>query len=196
MEHTKKIQLYSLSELKQEQQEKAHSEWLSSHYEYFWWGKNAGVLCEFEQRFPVKIEDYEYGDFGRGFVRHSMRCDSKVSELSGIRLLSHLWNNHKWDLYEGKYYSSKGNKSRHSKIVLEPACLTGYCVGYDILKPMHNFMNKPDKHTTFEDLIKDCLNSWLESCEKDVEYSQSFEAFAEECEANSLEFYEDGRNYE
>jgi hypothetical protein len=196
----KEVKVYSYDELDSMAQATALNNWLSS-FDYSWGSDNKNTLDAFENIFPVKIRNFEYGGYrGNDGVNFVTTCDDEIDNLSGFRLATYLWNNYKNSIFKGKYYS-KGkwingqyvNKHRHSKIILDNSCvLTGYCMDDDILSPIYNFLKKPDKNTTFLDLLKDCFDSWISACNADYEYATSEEAFKESCEANEYEFYENG----
>ena len=57
---------------------------------------------------------------------------------------------------------------------------------------IYNFLNKPSENIDMNDLMNDCLNSWIESCKKDYEYQYSDEAIKEHLEINEYEFDKDG----
>ena len=65
-----------------------------------------------------------------------------------------------------------------------------------LLKPIYDFIAKPCKHTTFNDLINDCLNRWIHDCNNDYEYAHSFDAFKESCECNDYDFLINGEFYD
>ena len=87
---------------------------------------------------------------------------------------------------------------------------TGYCLDCDALDPLAYFAfgvewsdkekkrvagNRKlsiDNATTIEDLLRDCADSLFRSLQRDCEYNESMEAFAERCAANDYEFTEDG----
>jgi len=65
---------------------------------------------------------------------------------------------------------------------------------YAILKPILDFMAKPD-NTTFEELLQDCLNAWGKACQGEYEFQMSEEYIADAMEANEYDFTEDGKRY-
>lgn len=185
--------VYLFSELSDDAKENARNDFLSKGYENPYSGENLDSLKKFYDIFPVRQRGRNWGNF-------EMTCDDDISELSGIRLLKYIWNNYRGDLFKGKYYSTSGKwidgkyhyKCKHSKIQLDHCCvLTGYCMDDDILEPVYRFLNCPDD-TTFKELLQDCVNAWEKAVEKDEEYYQSVEYFAEICESNEYEFTEDG----
>lgn len=182
--------VYTYEELSDSAKEKALYEGRST-LDYSWADENKETLEAFCRIFPVKVRDWEYGGYGR-HISHYLTCDDDIAGLSGLRLHKYLWNNFRSSLFKGKYYSKAG-KSRHSRIILEACCvLTGYCVDDDILQPVYDFLKKPNNRTTFEDLMGDCLEAWLSSCDADFEAYFSEESMADIFAANDYEFYEDG----
>ena len=185
---TKQTTVYGITELPEEAQETAYYEWLNGHC-YFWADDNEKTLNAFVNVFPVKIKNWSYGgrEQGVNWEFAEPEYDYQICDMSGIRLLKYLYNNYFTDLFKGKYYH-KG-KSRHSRIIREHCCvLSGYCIDEDILQPIYDFLKKPCKNTTFEDLMGECLENWVIACAKDQEHSTSMEAFIEDCEANGMEF--------
>jgi hypothetical protein len=193
----KKIELtiYKLSELSENAQEKAYAEWLES-FEYLSADDNKECLDKFCKIFNVKVKKWEYGY--RNYIDFEFNVNSRISELSGQRLATYLWNHYELLIYSKKYYSvfAKGKyKSRHSRIKLEKySCpLTGYIIDNALLDKIWKFMDEPDKHRTFHDLIQEGLNNWIAECGKDYEQCQSFEAFSETSNANEWHYTEYGK---
>ena len=135
-----------------------------------------------------------------------MPCEDHISELTGQRLATYIWNNYR-EIWKGKYYSSTTvptgrttppmifYKFRHSKVLLEECCnLTGYCVDLDLLQPIFDFCKKPDSRT-FENLMNDCLNDWITACKNDYEATKEYDYIIEEMEANEYLFTKDGNQF-
>lgn len=190
-------EVFTINELSDSAKEKAHYDHCSND-SYAWAGDNEAVLKEFTKIFPVKITKWEYGN--QNYINFNFTDDEDIENLSGIRLLKYLHNNYYNELFKGKYFS-KGNyidgkyyyKSRHSKVIMSNSCvLTGYCIDDDILEPIYKFLKNPCKHTTFNDLLYDCLQSWVYACRNDFEAYYSMESFEETAEINNWEYYEDG----
>lgn len=195
------MKVYSVEELSERALSRAYDNWCMNS-DYPWGEENRKTLLEFERIFPIEVTDWQYGG-GYKYVRFNMTCEDEVAELEGVRLAKFVWNNYRTDLYKGKYYS-KGKfingkyqyVSRHSKIILEKDCpLTGYYLDYDILKPIWDFLDSPRPNITFRDLMKECLEEWLEACENDYNDYYSKETFIEVAKANEWEFYEDGSKF-
>lgn len=191
--------LYTIHELDERALEKALSDFCASS-DYPWADENEGTLDVFTNIFPVRVRKWEYGGYSCPFIDFTMTCDDEIADLSGWRLATYIWNNYRHDLYKGKYYS-KGKyvngkytyKARYSKILLDSSCvLTGYCMDDEILAPIYEFLKKPDSRT-FEDLMGDCLDAWVQACNEDYESYFSMENFIDMCDANNWEFDEYGR---
>jgi len=199
MSKTITIEVYSIKELPEKVQQKVYYEWLSNVV-YPWADDNRETLEAFENIFPIKVKDWEYGGYNNNYIHFEMTCEPEIEELRGIRLLAYLYNNYFDYLFKGKYYSISKYingkyqyKSRRSKVIKENSCvLTGYCIDDDILKPVYDFLKKPDNRT-FYDLMKECLESWLTACNNDYEYCTSFEYFIEEAENNDYTYTIDGK---
>lgn len=201
---TVRTKVYKFNELSDEAKQYA-IEKRRENQEYFWGGENRNTLEAFERVFPVNITDWSYGGRGEG-VSFTFTESDEVEELTGHRLATYIWNNHFHDLFKRKWYSkswdakkrvldpSKGKTERYSKIIFEHSCvLTGYCIDEDILKPIYDFLKKPDNNTNFRDLLESCFDAWVKACNEDIEYQNSDEYIAEELESNDFEFTKEGR---
>jgi hypothetical protein len=218
---TVKVKVFSLSELSEKAQQRAHDDYQSTHDEIAWSDENRQTLEAFEKVFPIQITDWSYGGRGEGVTFRS-DMDGKVEELSGVRLATYLWNNYKNQLFEEKYYKSWQTLTRvsHKKVKsekmtketgwtnpevlgkywnkykglqLEHSCvLTGYCMDDEILDPIYAFLDKP-RNINFLDLLEECFDAWIKACNRDVDYQNSFEYFEKEAEANDYEFLESGK---
>jgi hypothetical protein len=195
---TKTVQVYDITELQESARQKAYENWFRVD-NYAWERDNNKTLSEFENIFKVKVTDWEYGY--RKFVRYKLNIDEDVENLKGVRLLRYLINNCWKYLYKGKFYSTKGKyingkytyKHRRSKVMFNNDCvLTGYIADYEILSPIYEFLKKPSNDISYNDLIRKCLDSWLDYCHKDYEASLTEEYFIETCEANEWQFMENG----
>lgn len=194
----KTIEVYSIKELPEKVQWEIYNKWLEN-VDYAWDNDNRKTLEAFEEIFPVKVKNWRYGGY-YDYIDFEMTCDPEIEELSGIRLLKYIYNNYYDDLFKGKYYSISKYingkyqyKSRRSKVIKENSCvLTGYYIDDYILKPVYDFLRKPD-NKTFYDLMKECLESWLSACTNDYEYCTSFEYFLEEAEDNEYTYTIDGK---
>ena len=181
---------YTVDELSPDALDRAHIDHLNAGDFYHWTEENRDTLKAFEEIFPVKIKDWEYGD--HNFISWTLTAEPELEDLRGPRLAAWLYNNFKQYLYKPRrFYLSK--KHRDSRIMLDNCCvLTGYCIDDDILEPVYKFIDRPDNHQGLYDIISDCLESWLTACRQDYEDDQSIEAFIANAEANEWTFTEDG----
>jgi hypothetical protein len=192
------MKVYTVEELSERALSRAHYDWYMNS-DYPWDRENEKTLLEFERVFPIEVTDWQYGGVYK-YVRFHMTCEDEVADLEGVRLAKYIWNNYRHSIYKGKYYS-KGKfidgkyqyVSRRSKLILEKDYnLTGYYIDYDILKPIWDFLDSPRPNITFKDLMKECLDEWLEACEDDYNNYYSLDNFIEIAKVNKWEFYEDG----
>ncbi len=183
--------VYQFKELPEDVQEKIVSTW-RDHDEYFWGDENENALDAFKKTFPVTIGQWEYGY--RNYINHTENVEPEISALRGIRLYKYIVNNFGNDLHTNKVYYGKNHKKRVSRISYYDDCpLTGYCIDEDILEPIKNFLKNPDNQTSLNDILSDCLESWLIACKNDYESWLSEEVIIEDIEANKYEFTIDGK---
>jgi hypothetical protein len=199
------INLYSVNELDETAKQRAFQDYCGSD-QYFSGDDNKNTLYEFERIFPVKIKSWEYG-FCNSYINFEFDTyenEQEIKELSGVRLLKYIINNYYEYLYSPKtftkigiYLVGKENKKRKSKIIFQKdnSKLTGYYMDEEIIDPIYKYLEKPNKYTSFYDLMNDCLQSWLVACNKDFEYAYSEEAFIEDSEANERLYFESGKLY-
>jgi len=196
------FKVYEFSELSEDAQQNVIQRWLSSA-EYPWCDENEDALDWFTNVFDVDVSNYQYG-FRAPSIDYSLNWSwddlENLQSLSGQRLATYLWNNYRDQLYSGKYYSTAGHydennkyhyRCRRSRIILEIACPTGYCVSQNIISPLHEFMRHP-RDITFEDLLYECLQEWVNVCSSDYESYYSKDNARESIEANGYEFHENG----
>lgn len=182
------IKVYKFSELDPKVQEKVIEHFQNEDWLYNWQDENNESLKAFEKIFPVKVKNWEYGG-GRTDIHAEYLIDSEHEELTGIRLMKYIINNYGGYLWKGKYLKHIKGKARYSRIQKEASCvLTGYYMDEHILEPIYEFLKKPKEGVTFEDILRDCLWSWVRACEKDWEYAYSRENIEEMLEANNYEF--------
>ena len=196
----KEIKVYPFDELSEDAQEKAHNEFLSEG-SYFWGDDNQKTLDAFCDVFPITAKDWEYGH--RNYINGNMPTadidtEKAYYDFTDIRLLKYIVNNYWHYLYKRKFIGCLKSKEKftpvYSHCQWENCCvLTGYGIDDDILQPIYDFLKKPDKTSTFEDILQDCLESWIIACQRDYEYSCSREYFIEHIAANEYEFTEDGK---
>lgn len=205
---------YKFNELSDEAKENAINEYRKQGIEYHFQSENSDTLEKFCDIFPVKVTDYSYGGYSHSYINWDYKGDDNARELSGIRLMKYIINNYSRYIYKGKYYSTNLKENReynhpniknkllsnkkifhafYSRIQKDNCCvLTGYCIDDDILQPIYDFLKSPKEHITFEDLLGDCLESWVIACKNDCEHCESDEYITDMIEANDYEFNENG----
>ena len=187
------IKLYQFDELTDKAKATAFDKWCESS-DYPWRADNSAVLKAFEAAFPVCRVDYEYGTCGG---HGSCRCtDDNASDLSGVRLMAHLWTHYKDVLFPLRTIYrrplGRGGKTRKSKILRHSDCpLTGYYIDDETLAPIYSFLRAPDART-FEDLLSECVDAWATACAADMDGYYSMDTFTETARTNEYEYTEDG----
>jgi hypothetical protein len=182
--------LYSINELSEDAQQKAHEAWAAAA-DYPWAEDNRRSLEAFCKIFPVNAKSWEYGYRDSITGRYERIESQEVADLTGFRLQRYVFNNYYHQITEPKIYYRNGKK-RRSRIFKQPTELTGYCIDYDITAPIFEFLRSRKPSGTLEDLLNDCLNAWLSAVSKDYEACFSFEYFKDHAKANKYEYDEDG----
>lgn len=192
--------VYTFKELKENAKQKVKERIFRDGY--FWQDEAWESLKALEKVFPgLNIVQAEFNSYASVHYR-IFDIDESVLNLSGARLYAWIQNNLHEYLYQrkpqGKYTKNeiigKWAYKRRSRIIYtETDCpFTGYCMDADILEPIRQFLKNPDKNTTLENIISDCVNAWEKSAAADCEWQESDEYMAEHCEANGYEFTEEG----
>ena len=194
------VKLYRFEELNEDVQKEVIENWRND--DYFEATDVERTLEAFENMTGIRVR-YKYDSYS-GHISFTSDFDDDILELSGIRLMKYVANNFFDDIHEGKYFGTiriENNKyvvkSRHSRIIFSRDCpLTGVCFDIDILEPMYDVLD--GKHVdsvnfTFNDMIEECLESWLKSSIAEYEYWLSKEYIREEIEANDYYFTENGK---
>jgi len=206
---TIEIKIYSFSELSEDAKEKAINNYRNSDYDNFYAEELTDSVKAFLELFNIEIYN-RYSHFKLSNI------DASILELQGIRLYKWLINNYYSDLFKPKYIKSinreiysralickvktghKGNKYTqiYSKLNVSNDCiLTGVCYDNDILKPIYDFLSRPDKSTTYEDLMQDVENAVTKAYQDIEDWINSDEYIIENIESNDYEFTEDGKRY-
>mgnify|MGYP006318484437 CR=1 FL=1 len=208
----KTIKLYTLDQLSDGAKKKAIRQFLDTRDEYFWQDENRNSLEKFAELFDIKLTSYFYGDRGEG-VNYTSSYRSEVEELTGVRLATWIYNNIGKEIFTPKYYSVDLNKEvkhkrikcefykrtgnyfvgYYSAITKENSCpLTGYCMDDKLLKPIYEFLKKPDNKVSLLDLLDDCFNEWVKAGNAEIDYQNSDEFAIQELEERGWLFTIDG----
>jgi hypothetical protein len=196
----KEVNVYKFEELSEEAKNNVR-EWIFQDG-YFWADEAWQSAKKFGEEFNVKVYEGNFSPYAS--INYSTgQIDDNILNLSGTRLRTYLINNHYSLFFERKpqgeyiynHETKRGSYKKRSRVIWqETSCpFIGYCMDEDILQPMREFIASPDKNTTFEDLISECMNAWIKSAENDCEGQESEEYLEEHCEANGYEFTENGK---
>jgi hypothetical protein len=187
--------VFSFDELSEKAKEKALVNFVSSS-PFFWSNEWINSIKKGLEAFGSGLKDWSI-DFSCS--AHSyFKIDKPHMEnddLTGQRLRTWILNNYSHVLYSPKVYrKSWDGKKRMSKVFLiETECpFTGYCGDDVFLKAIREFIDKPCRHTTFNGLLRDCVENAISDACNDYEHQCSVEYFSEHAQANNYEFYEDG----
>lgn len=195
---TVRVKVYTFDGLNEKAQEQAIDCMRRSYYEdgYAWDSENRKSLKKFIDIFPVEL--YRRGE---GFRFVDRTGHQTLSELSGIRLATFIWNHYRRDLFKAKYMSNKpvgsaNYRYRYSNCQITHECvLTGYWMDDQILQPVYDFLNKPVASIDFEYLMTTCYAAWEKAIETDQEFQDSREQIVENIRANEYEFTADGKRF-
>lgn len=176
------LNLYNYSELSDSAKQNALNNYCNDG-EFIAGDDYLATLKKALEFFNGSLDDYSIDWMEPYRSNYKFSLDKNAENLQGVRLFKYIENN--FSTYRNPYTNK-----------IEPTfagnCpFTGCSSDEDFLDPIRVFMKKPD-NTTFEDLIKDCIESLLSAACKDAEYEQSEENFIEMCEANEYTFEKDG----
>lgn len=199
----KTINLYSIDEL----HNNALSNAIIEMHKIFDYdnSENENTLAKFCEIFNVQVTNWQFDEWNYhySFEVENNSHDYELSEISGLHLIRYIQNHIKPYIIQGKYYSTHGRiengkytyKHRHSKVIFqgfESCPLTGYYIDHDILKPVFDYLQKPDMNKTYYSLMSDCLNAFYETCKSDYKGFYEEDHMKELAEANEFYFTEDG----
>lgn len=147
--------------------------------------------------------------------------DNNILELKGIRLVKWIWNNHKHNLFLGKYYgylSYHNGKIKHNRVhttmlsngiffnayksaitLTNDSVLTGLYYDEILLKPIYDFLNYDRRYfnedQTLDMLLLDCLGNLNKTVQSEISSIYSVKHISEYYIGNNIEFYENGERY-
>ena len=191
--------VFNLDELNPDARKKA-IENFSISMEYPGFSDLDDTLQSFQELFGVTVREYEVSYCSRPYVNYYINNYTPEFD-SPIRFRTWIINNYYEGLFHGKYYGkltgepgNYKNVKRYSKIKKEEYCPTGYYLDSAITEPIRQFLKNP-YHTTWHELIGECLMNCLKKVEKDIDYCYSTEGITETIEIYGIEFYENGERY-
>jgi hypothetical protein len=161
---TKTISIYTINELDERAQEKAHHDYLSSGFDYAWLNEGMDSIKAFCADFRVDLVDWSIGTYRRGdsYIKTDATQETfRGVRPSDIRRLDAIGTN--WP--------------------------TGYCLDATLYAAFHNYASKHgDVKGAFDHAIDEGLRYLL----NDMEYQESMEYFIELAEINEWEYLADG----
>ena len=153
------------------------------HDLYGWGDENRESLEEFCKAFSLYDLDWEVSLCGPShakaklphtFASGELDEDVMLAEISGARLVLHLYENY-----------------AH---LLDGDCpFTGYCFDESLLDPIREYLKGGDDATTFQTLIDRCLDAWASAYVADWEYQYTDEGIRDHLECNEYYFTEEGK---
>lgn len=194
------LNIYTIEELKEEFPEaykEAYNQWYAG-VQYPYDSEFERVRKFIENTFNICIVNWDI-DHKSARYKYNSNLETQVLDRKGAKAYSYLMYHHFNDLFRGKYYSTSKRDgsdyiSRHSKIMFTHDCvITGCYIDDEILKPIYDFLEKPDPNTSFRLLIQYVVDAWINTYRRDVDDYFTEETFEGECEANDWEFFDDGR---
>jgi hypothetical protein len=206
---TVRTKIYKFNELSNEAKQKAIEKYRDNNIDYqFSFDEITGSVKKMAELFNLKF-GREYTDLRTGHI------EDNILQLSGTRLYKYLMNNYYDDLFTPKYIKIvdkvvkyrqfickviKGRDKDYTQIYSKnkrtnDCVLTGICYDNDILQPVYDFLKKPSKNTTFEDIVNDIESAISKTFRNEEEYINSDEYIIEEIEANDYEFMADGKMF-
>jgi len=185
--------LYKFDELSESAQEKAITNWRNNTTEYSWIDEYMNSLKEFCSVTGIDLKDWSISPYNHSYIKWEF---DGAENINSVRLATWLINNWMDSFEKGKYYSigsiGSNHRSRYSKIQMETCCpLTGYCGDDDLIYPVLEFIKKPD-NSDINDIIGNCMDSFIKSVNSDCESQDSDEYIKETIEANDYDFTIDG----
>jgi len=204
------IEVFTFAELIETAKQKAISNFRNKNYDNsFYFDEIIETVKKVIELFNLKT-GREYSDIKTSHI------DDTILELKGVRLFKYLMNNYGNDLFTPSYIKAIDKEFRcklfickvrtardghkytqiYSKNKKDNSCvLTGCCYDEDILKPIYDFLKKPEENTTFEDLMNEIGEAISKTFSDTEDWINSDEFIAEELELNNYEFTEDGNKF-
>ncbi len=210
-----KVKLYRFDELEEKIQDIIIAERQSRiDFAEAYYSDWEGTLEEFEKLMGIKVKNWEVSGCGYNYrIEYGISAysDGYYHEIDGddIKgkylwryLMENVWDDinprkeyhtEEWDREKSDY--AKKRTSRILRQSWKDCPLTGMCYDYDILEPIAEYMSKPyEEDYTLDDIIRDCLDSFFSSWQKEIEWYNSYEGVKEYLtEYDDNEYYENGK---
>jgi len=171
---TIRTKLYQFNELSKKAQAAA-VENNAINAEYFFADDAINSLKEFAKHFNCELQDYEF-DFTGAYCHSWAKFDTDSAEFTEDELLALI--------------ESMGGYNKETLRGDGDCVFSGYCADEDAADGARIAFFNGERD--INNILQSGFNSWLKSVMADYEYQLSHEGFADHCEANNLEFKEDG----
>jgi hypothetical protein len=169
---TKTINVYKFSELSEQAKERAKQNY-ASHVGYSWSQEAMDSLVALANHFDGKLSNWQIDWFNSSYSSAKF----EMPELSEKEIRAKL--------KELGSYNKRTGKG-HGDCVL-----TGYCADENAIDGFRLAFRKGERD--MNELMQAAFDSWLKAAQADCEDFYSDEQFADHCEANNYEFYENGK---
>jgi len=202
----KEVTVFSFDELSEEAKEYAIGK-EREHMEHdFIWEDMRLTVEAFCNLFNVKTGN-------RSWLEYEKNFDDSIAEMTGVRLMKWILNNHVlWKRktlkfingkhivhpyfnahrkdYKGEPYSIARSRIKKDNSYI----LTGMCYDYTVMKPIYDFIARPD-NSDWYDLLDSCFHEAREAIEEEIEYRESDEAIIEDLNDKDAKYTADGREF-
>ena len=219
------VNIYKFNELPEDVKEKVLDNWRNNTEEHDWSDGWVDSLKEFCRVTGIDLKDYSIGPYSYSSIDWNFSLDEiELTELKGLRLRTWLINNWLYRFGEKKYIGSLPgyydkipfihNMIKWTKLTSGPnkdkyygskyfnlfteyndCPLTGVCSDMDLIQSILDFIKTPKDNISLDDIIEDCMNSFITGFNSDMEYQDSDEYIIETIEANEYDFTIDGKIY-
>jgi len=177
---TIKIELYNLEELEESAQQKAYEDHMR-YFEYFGHDDNVASLNAFCDLFNIEVTKFEYGS--QNFID---------AEYSDTRILSGTENWYYQPEMEGVRFWKFLNNNDVLPDLSGNCPFTGVWIDEELLDPLREFIKRPNLHQEWGELLRECLECWIQACRVDYECAISVEMFIESSQVNEWTYEANG----
>jgi len=206
---TIQLNLYKFSELSEDAKRTAIDKYKEGGQDQLYYDELIESIRKAVDLFGLET-GREWTDIKTGHI------DDTILELSGVRLYKYIINNYWNELFTPKYKTmidrevnwkpyickvhTASDGSKYTQLFYKhqrdnDCVLTGVCYDMDILQPFYNFLERPKKNTTYQDLINQFEHAIKKAFEDIEEWQDSDEHISETLEINEYDFTEDGKRY-
>jgi len=177
---TEETKIYKFEELSEEAKDRALEDWCAFLFDsgFAWADEYFDSIKEGIKAFDCDLKDWsiDWLDENRSSVKVSAWETGEDEEERDLEAIL-------TDDYKEKIFSEGG------------CPFTGFCGDEDFLDPIRDFLKKPDKETTMEELMRDCAYSVRVQAKISAKEQMTEEYFIDHAEVNNFEFTEDGKRW-